>query len=437
MSSRRLPLVAAVAAVSLLAPSLADAEWGPPRAVTGTGDDAYTLGVAANAQDRPSVLFQNRTRRGRWTLALRRADGSGRLGRSTVVLRGSHQVEGAGLFAGPGRDLVAGWLEIVNRSRRPVVATGSRLQHRQVLAPGPRSTQVLRMAANRRGDAIVAFWRYAGGTYPNFAIYASIRRAGGRFGTPQPVVTANVGNPAVAIDQRGNAVVAWTDRAGVHLAGRRAGAGSFDAPVLVAPADHPEGEVGVGIDGDHVVAAWTTEDLDGNRTMLVSERTAGTSFRAPVALSSPAARIPHYPTPSVVVTGSRVLVAWVQGKPFTSADDAAALSVKRHDGSWSAPVLRGVRGPARVYFADLLGPAPGRPPVLGLTVSHGNALTAATTTVRPSDGLGRVLAPRTGRGGAFRPLMAQGRRHTWLATERIVGFRHRVPRKQVLLFRSN
>src|SRR5207247_9478196 len=65
MSSLRMTFVAAVAGLSTLAPSAARADWSPPAPVTGTGQDAYALGVAANGRDRPTVLFQTR-RHGRW-----------------------------------------------------------------------------------------------------------------------------------------------------------------------------------------------------------------------------------------------------------------------------------------------------------------------------------------------------------------------------------
>src|ERR1041385_3735695 len=117
MSSPRKILPAAVAALSLLSPSVACAAWGPPTPVTGGGEDAYALGVAANERDRPAVLFQKR-RHGRWTLALRRSDAHGHLGRTTVLLRSKHGVEGGGIFGGRGSDLVAGWLEIHHGPRR-------------------------------------------------------------------------------------------------------------------------------------------------------------------------------------------------------------------------------------------------------------------------------------------------------------------------------
>jgi hypothetical protein len=435
MSSKRMTLLAAVTGVLLVQPSLAQAGWGPPMPVSGSGEDAYALGVAANERDRAAVLFQKR-RHGRWTVALRRTDRNGRLGAPTVVLRGKHQVEGGGIFAGRGSDLVAGWLEIINGSRRPVVATGSHLQRRQVLAPGPRSTQILRMDGNRRGDAVVGFWRYDAGSYSSYSIYAAYRHAGHRFATPERIVSGNVSFSSAAMGEDGSAVIGWIDSAGVHVAVRRAGAASFDPPALVAAMSHLRGDPGVAIDNGHVVVSWTAEDLDGNRTVLVSERSGAGAFSAPLALSEPGVRLPHWLTPSVLVTARRTSVAWVQGKQFTTAHDVAALATKKTDGSWGAPSLRGVKAPAHVYSVDILAPAPGRPALLGISTSQHFNFRPATSTLRAGGGLGPVRIPATGGSGGFRPYMAQGGRHSWLTTEHDIGH-DRLQRRQVLLFRSN
>jgi hypothetical protein len=432
MSFHRVLVVAATAGLSLVAPSAARADWSGPAPVTGSGQDAYALGVAANDRDRPAVLYQRR-HHGRWTLALRRTGRGGRLGRETVLLRSRHSVGGE-VFAGRGDDLVAGWLQIINGSRRPVVATGPRLQDRQVLAPGPRSTQIMRLAVNRRGDAIAAFWRYSGST---FSILASFRPAGGRFGAPQSIVVGNASFSTAAIDQHGNAAVGWTDNAGVHVAVHRAGAASFDPPVLVAADAHLRGDPGVAIEGDHVVVSWITEDIDGNRTLLVSERTAQKPFGTPVALTRPGVRLPRWLTPSISLSQGRALVAWVQGKQFTSAHDVAAVSAKVLGDTWTTPILRAAPAPSRVYAAYLLGPTPTRPAILGLTTANrGWRFGVGTATLRGNGTLGPVRVPRSGRTGGFRPFLAQGGSHTWLVTERDVGH-DRLQRRQVLLFKSN
>jgi hypothetical protein len=135
------------------------------------------MGLAVDTDDRPAVLLSDyRLRRAR--LTLRRTDKLGRPGRSVTVARSINSIGGEGLFAGRGGDLVAGWLEIVNGSRRPVVATGPRLADRQMLAPGPRSTQFMDIVANRRGDAVVAFWRYAPATSTRSSLRTAAPAAG-------------------------------------------------------------------------------------------------------------------------------------------------------------------------------------------------------------------------------------------------------------------
>src|SRR5206468_1068230 len=89
------------------------------------------------------------------------------------------------------------------------------------------------------------------------------------------------------------------------------------------------------------------------RTVLVAERpSAGEGFGAPVALSAPGVRVPHWITPVVSLGDARALVAWVEGVLHATTHDRAALAVSRAGGPWAAPVVRGLRAPER----------PGEPP---------------------------------------------------------------------------
>ncbi|TML97087.1 MAG: hypothetical protein E6G10_25575 [Actinobacteria bacterium] len=422
----------AVLLATLLGPAVASADWGAPVALSPAGGDAYAAGVAA-AGDRPAALIATRRGGARgWSLDLRTSEARGRFRAPAAVAASRNAFESAGLFAGPDGDLVAGWLEIVNGSRRPVVATGPRLADRQVLAPGPRSTQVLRLAADRRGDAIAAFWRYDGQGY---AIFAAYRPAGGGFGAPQLLATGFPGDPAVAIDEGGVAVVAWTDRDGAHVAERAAGADAFAPPVSIKSPSRPTSDAGVGVDG-RVVVSWVVGAISDPRTVLVAERpSAGEGFGAPVALSAPGVRVPHWITPVVSLGDARALVAWVEGVLHTTTHDRAALAVSRAGGPWAAPVVRGVRAPAHVYVVDLLASDPTRPPILAMTTSQRFRLAALTATVRPDGTLAPSRPVPAGGPVGFRPWLAQGAGQAWLATERTSGPASR-PRHQVLLFRS-
>jgi hypothetical protein len=418
--------------LALVVPSVAAADWGPARPLSPADRETYVAGLAVDGRDRPAVLLETR-RAGAWSLGLRTSDGRGGLRAPVEIASTRNSVEGAGLFGGRGSDLVAGWLEIVNGSRRPVVATGPRLADRQVLAPGPRSTQYMRMAADRRGDAVVAFWRYAGNVY---SIYTAYRPAGGRFGAPQLVATGLVSNPAVAIDQNGAAAVAWTDRAGAHVAERRAGATGFDQAVAV-PSGRPSSEPGVAIEGGRVIVSWAVGATSQPQAVLASERPSATAaFEVPVALSAPNLRIPHWITPSVSLVGGQALVAWVQGEAHTTTHDRAALAIRAGDDAWQPPIVRGVRAPAHVYYVGLLGPTAGRPAILAMTTSRAYHLRLVTATLRDDATLGPSRPLATGGDAGFAPWLAQGRHRAWLATERTVGSGRRVHR-QALLFGSS
>jgi hypothetical protein len=418
--------------VLLVTPAVARADWGPVRPLSPADGDTSVAGLAVDRGDRPSVLLEARTRSG-WSLRLRRAGRDGRLGAPVQVAATRNAIEGAGLFAGPGSDLVAGWLEIVNGSRRPVVATGPRLADRQVLAPGPRSTQFMRMAANRRGDAVVAFWRYEGQLY---SVYGSYRPAGGRFEPPQLLATGQVSNPAVAIDQGGAAAVTWVDRAGAHVAERRTGASAFDPAAVVPEMRRAASEPAVAIEDGRVVVSWIVGAFEGPRTVLVAERpSASAPFTAPAALSAPGVRIPHWISPSVSLVGGQALVAWVQGVPHTTVHDRAALAIGDGDGAWSKPILRGAAAPRHVYYLSLLGRAPGRPPILAMTTSRAYRFRVQTATLRGDATLAPTRSVPTGDVG-FHPWLAQGPRHAWLAVERTLGS-GRGEHRQALLFRSS
>jgi hypothetical protein len=409
--------VAALALMMLLIPAAAHASWSGATPLAPATRDSYALGVAADLRDRPSALMAVRTSSG-WSL---------RLG-ARQIAASRNGIEGAGLFAGRGNDLVAGWLQIIGGLRRPVVATGPRLADRQMLATGPRSTQVLRLAANRNGDAVAAFWRYDGQAY---AVYASYRPAGGRFQAAQLLGRGRVSNPAIAIDASGAAAVAWADPSGGHVAERAPGAAAFGAAANVPSPTRPSSDPGVGIEGGHIVVSWLVGSIFSTRQVLVAERqAAGAAFGAPVAVGAADVRIPHWITPSVSVYGGQALVAWVQGVLHTTSRDRAALAVRSGDGPWQAPILRGVSAPSHVYWVQLLGGAPGRPPILAMTTSRASRFHLLTATLRGNGTLAPSRSVATGDTG-FSPWLAQGRLRAWLAADRVAGDRH-----QALLFHS-
>jgi hypothetical protein len=420
---RLLPVSAALALLLLAAPA-ADAGWGPPTPLAAVGGQSSAAGLAVTSDDRPAVLLNGRRSRAT-TLTLRRTDKLGRLGTPVTIATSKNSIEGEGLFAGRAGDLVGGWLEIVNGSRRPVVATGPRLGDRQVLAPGPRSTQFMDIAANRRGDAVVAFWRY---TERQYSIYAAYRTAGERFGAPQLLATGFVGDPAVAIDERGAAVVSWTDAASVAVAERPAAAATFGAPVAIASTSRPNGDAGVAIDDGRVLVSWVLAPRSGPNAVLVAERAAATQpFSAPMAISVAGGTTAPRQAPEVVLSGGRALVAWTQR---AAGADRAAVANRPQGGRWQAPIVRGAG--ASVRRVQLLGPAGTRPALLAMTTDHRGLQTA---TIRDDGTLAPSRRLVVGPGGGWSLFLAHGRARTWLATTRNLGSSRR-PRLQAVLYRS-
>ncbi|QEC49993.1 hypothetical protein FSW04_22095 [Baekduia soli] len=417
---RRPLLVSVVLTASVLAlPAGARAAWGPPVAISPAGQDVSAAALAVDDGGRPAVLLEARGRGAATTLRLRRGTARGGLTAPATVTSSPHIIESAMLFTGRGSDLVAGWLDIVNGARRPVVATGSRLADRQVLAPGPRSTQFLALAADRRGDAAVAFWRYSGNVY---SVWAAYRLAGGRFGAAQQLAVGRVGNPVVAVGPGGEAVVAWGTPEGLQVAERTAGATAFATPSQLPTASSPLSEPGVGIAGGHVVLAWVTGTAGGGRSLVAAESAAaGSPPAAPVAIDPGASSLPPRPgAPTVTVQPGRSLVAWVRGPRGSTARDTGALAVSTTPGTWGAVQRLAAPGRAHAGAADLTAPAPGRPPILALTTQQGARSGVATANLRADGTLGPRRVPVAGpvRPGAR---VAQGGGRAWLAATREVG----------------
>jgi hypothetical protein len=405
----RLSSILAAVLLSLVAAPAAQAGWSRPTPLGPAGQQSAVVGLAANSRDRPAVLLTG-GRTGHAVLSLRRTDAHGRLGKPLTVATSKNFIEGEGLFAGRGDDLVAGWLQLINGSRRPVVATGPTLADRQVLAPGPRSTQIMDLAGNRRGDAVVAFWRYSGQQY---SIYAAYRPAGERFGAAQLLVTGFVGDPAVAIGADGEAVVSWTEGTGVFVASRAAGGSAFDAAVDVAPATRANGDAGVAIDGGRTLVSWVTAPRLGPNSVLVAQRTTPTApFTTPVAVSVAGITAPRQ-APEVVIARGRAIAAWTQRVDHV---DSAAIAIDPSpDDAWQAPIVRGLG--ASVRRVGLLAAVGNRPPLLTMSTESRGVQTA---TIRDRGDLAASRRPDSGARGT-NTYVAQGGARTWLATSRIVG----------------
>jgi hypothetical protein len=300
------------------------------------------------------------------------------------------------------------------------VATGPTLADRQVLAPGPRSTQYLSFAADARGDAVVAFWRYEG---TQFAVWASYRPAGGRFSAAQRLATGDLDNPHVAIEDDGSASVVFGDEHGVRVVDHAPAATAFTAPQALPGAGRPISDAAVARSGGRTTIAWVGTATGGAPSVLVSDRLgAGAAFSAPVGLSAASVRLRRDPPPAVAFDGDRALVSWVEGTAGTSTHDQAALATSTAPGRWEPVQTRGVTAPTHVAVTRLTSGAHGRRALLVMTTQRGGQYRTLTASVRADGTLGPTRAPAAlARSSTYFAYAAQGVRHTYVLADHPLG----------------
>jgi hypothetical protein len=430
----RLPFAlpsAALLAV-LLTPAAARADWGPGAPLAAPGQPRELLALAAGDDDRPAVLLQHPS--GRHTvIALRTGGSTGRMGAEEAIAAPAHEIQKAQLFAGAHGDLVAGWLEKVDRIDQPVLATGPRLAGRQVLtAPGPREFATLVLRANRRGDAVVVLGRYRRGV--GYELWAASRPAGGRFGAPQLLALADAESGAVAIDEQGGAAVAWLRDGRAEVAQRPAGATAFTAAVPAGVRPRAYTDLALATDRGHVLLAWIAGTHQAQSIRASEQPATGAPFAAARTLSDPAMRIPSSSWPSVAIDGDRSLVTWVQGlRRDGIGNERAALAIRDGDGDWTAPRTAGVPAPGHVVQSDLSVGVPGRAPLLVVMTSRALRLSGATATVRAGGSLSPLRLPRAAVDIGSFPLVAQGGGHSWMGVRHITGPPGTYPGEPLLL----
>jgi hypothetical protein len=184
------------------------------------------------------------------------------------------------------------------------------------------------VAVNERGDAIVA-WTRSNGTHE--IVQASFRHAGGNFGAPVDLSplggSAATTSPRVAIDAAGDATVAWQWSNGgaevIQEATRSAAAGSFTATeTLSNPAEGSiQPAVAMNTEGDTVVA-WVRIGAS-NVTPQARVRPAGGKFSEPASFSASVAGC-EAGHPQVALDGSGdPTVVWVCSIDFESVVEYA------------------------------------------------------------------------------------------------------------------
>ncbi len=187
-----------------------------------------------------------------------------------------------------------------------------------------------RLAMNARGDALVAWER---DTARGCLVEAAFGPANGRWSRPRVLSDTHVGCPAnqqVAIDARGDGVVAWVTLRGrtqfVESAGRSA-SGRWTTRVL-AKAPHIDETVGVRMDarGD-VMVVWHEEALNGGRSAIWARiRPAGRGWGTARTISRT-----HGGPPSLAIDArGDALITWQDKRGIEAAARPAG-------GSWQKP----------------------------------------------------------------------------------------------------
>ncbi|MFN8120986.1 MAG: hypothetical protein U0237_01015 [Thermoleophilia bacterium] len=204
----------------------------------------------------------------------------------------------------------------------------------------PRGAADIRMAAAPAGPRALAYWTVvSGGTQ---RLEAAERGADGTWAAPVVLGTASGdGDPIIALNARGDAVLAWRlrDRSGQRLlAATRAPGGRWSAlrAVATAPRLGPP-ELNLASDGTAIVGWGQVRNLDTRTPVRASVRRPGGAFGAPVRVgTAPAASSALENIEFRALPGGRAVAAW---------SDKGETSVARlRGGRWGTPsVLRVTR----------------------------------------------------------------------------------------------
>jgi hypothetical protein len=119
-----------------------------------------------------------------------------------------------------------------------------------------------------------------------FGLRVASRDAAGRFGRAQTLTDKLDADPSadVAFDKSGNAVVIWTDEAGMHAAAREVGRRRFGKAQVISP-QQADPQVTVGSTG-RATAAWAMKSHGGWKVAASLAR-KGAAFGSAVALNIP------------------------------------------------------------------------------------------------------------------------------------------------------
>jgi len=272
-----------------------------------------------------------------------------------------------------------------------------------------------RLATNARGDAVLAWRGLAGSGAAAHLVQVAFRPAGGRFGARTSFRQTGT-DLASAVDANGGAFVAWTSHAppsfvqsSIRLAARPPHRG-WTAPSTISTASAGGPQMAPQTDG-RLLLAWrdAQQGLGATRTGLVT-----TASRAADGTIGPAHRLSDVRTPGPQIAfaaGAETLIAWNTASSLEIGARPASLqwTTLGADGTFGTPDTRPGVGPGPVA---MLGN--------GTAIAMWSS-TAVRAVARPRGGTFGA-AELVARRGRF-PVLGTGRRTAvavWLADGRLM-----------------
>ena len=238
--------------------------FSPAQAVSAPGND-FEQRIAINARGDAVVAWEREPAHGCIVeAAFRPANGSWSRPRALADAHAGCQLwEYQEVAIDDHGDSVVTWL--TSRGRTGFIESASRGANgrwtaRRILAKG-RMAGTVDLGMDARGDAIVVWDEWALNSHEGSAMWMRIRPAGHAWGPAQQIPGAKNGTPSLAIDPRGDALIAWWSKRGIEAAARPAG-GRWQKPYTLSEHERiHDGRVLAALDarGDAIVT-WQNHD---------------------------------------------------------------------------------------------------------------------------------------------------------------------------------
>ena len=185
-------------------------------------------------------------------------------------------------------------------------------------------------------------------------IMSSFRGFAGSWGDPVPLSEGESFVPQAAMDGRGDATAVWMHYDGTHYmveSAYRPEQGEWGAATLVSQPGEEGGNPHVAIDGiGDALVAWRGE-VEGQEFVRAAYRPVGGSWSAPMDVSNGGEQVEPASLRAAVDPGGNALVAW---SGSTGGWDSVRAAYKPAGGDWQTPAVLSTLGgngfPSDVVF---------------------------------------------------------------------------------------